>query len=118
MISAMHLNRFDGAGFVRELIETMKQRDTKKMNYSDGEYEIFCKKLICYKIADFRIPLSSGVLDMSASFSYNIRNKTEALTFDKYMSATLSKLANISLHIVNALRMYHKTAVIFALIKI
>ena len=87
MISAMHLNRFDGAGFVRELIETMKQRDTKKMNYSDGQYEIFCKKLFCYKIADFRIPLSSGVLDMSASFSYNIRNKTEALTFDQYIIA-------------------------------
>lgn len=35
MISSMHLNRFDGAKFVRELIETMKQRDTKKINYSD-----------------------------------------------------------------------------------
>merc|ERR1711990_100408 len=35
MISSMHLNRFDGARFVRELIETMKQRDTKKLNFSD-----------------------------------------------------------------------------------
>ena len=39
MISSMHLNRFDGARFVRELIETMKQRDTKKINYSDGQFK-------------------------------------------------------------------------------
>ena len=40
MISSMHLNRFDGSRFVRELIETMKQRDTKKINYSDGKFKI------------------------------------------------------------------------------
>lgn len=35
MISSMHLNRYDGAKFVRELIHTMKERDTKKINFSD-----------------------------------------------------------------------------------
>ena len=53
MISSMHLNRFDGAKFVRELIETMKQRDTKKINYSDGKFENNFQKKCFFIIRDF-----------------------------------------------------------------
>ena len=60
MISSMHLNRFDGAKFVRELIETMKQRDTKKINYSDGKFENNFQKKKCFLLFEIFLRMSHG----------------------------------------------------------